>query len=309
MGNARILQSLIEVMKVKKLAAIDIGSNAIRILIANVVQEVGEHPVYMKSEMIRVPIRLGQDSFTVGEISKKNMKRVVKAMKAFRLIMKVNGVKHYMACATSALRESNNADELVALVKKKAKIKIEVIDGRKEAEIISNTTILNDLGQNLNYLYVDVGGGSTEFSVLQGGKRIVSKSFKTGTVRMINNMVNEKVWLEIEKWIQTHTAGIEKIALLGSGGNINKVFKLSNTKEGKPLTYIKINAFYEDLKKLTYEQRILKYNLNLDRADVILPALEIYLKALKWSGASKVFVPKIGLADGMIKMMYKKFNA
>ena len=309
MGNARILQSLIEVMKVKKLAAIDIGSNAIRILIANVVQEVGEHPVYMKSEMIRVPIRLGQDSFTVGEISKKNMKRVVKAMKAFRLIMKVNGVKHYMACATSALRESNNAYELITRVKKKSKIKIEVIDGRKEAEIISNTTILNDFGQNLNYLYVDVGGGSTEFSVLQGGKRIVSKSFKTGTVRMINNMVNEKVWLEIEKWIQTHTAGIEKIALLGSGGNINKVFKLSNTKEGKPLTYIKINTFYQDLKKLTYEQRILKYNLNLDRADVILPALEIYLKALKWSGASKVFVPKIGLADGMIKMMYKKFNA
>lgn len=296
-------------MKVKKLAAIDIGSNAIRILIANVVQEVGEHPVYMKSEMIRVPIRLGQDSFTVGEISKKNMKRVVKAMKAFKLIMKVNGVKHYMACATSALRESNNAEELVARVKKKSKIKIEVIDGRKEAEIISNTTILDSFGQNRNYLYVDVGGGSTEFSVLQDGKRIVSKSFKTGTVRMINNMVNEKVWFEIEKWIQTHTAGIEKIALLGSGGNINKIFKLSNTKEGKPLTYIKINTFYQDLKMLTYEKRILKYNLNLDRADVILPALEIYLKALKWSGANKVFVPEIGLTDGMIKMMYKKFNA
>ena len=296
-------------MKVKKLAAIDIGSNAIRILIANVVQEEGERPVYMKSEMIRVPIRLGQDSFTVGEISKKNMKRVVKAMKAFRLIMKVNGVKHYMACATSALRESNNAYELITRVKKKSKIKIEVIDGRKEAEIISNTTILDSFGQNRNYLYVDVGGGSTEFSVLQDGKRIISKSFKTGTVRMINNMVNEKVWFEIEKWIQTHTAGIEKIALLGSGGNINKIFKLSNTKEGKPLTYIKINTFYQDLKMLTYEQRILKYNLNLDRADVILPALEIYLKALKWSGATKVFVPKIGLADGMIKMMYKKFNA
>ena len=295
-------------MKVKKLAAIDIGSNAIRILIANVVQEEGERPVYMKSEMIRVPIRLGQDSFTVGEISKKNMKRVVKAMKAFKLIMKVNGVKHYMACATSALRESNNTYELITRVKKKSKIKIEVIDGRKEAEIISNTTILDSFGQNRNYLYVDVGGGSTEFSVLQDGKRIISKSFKTGTVRMINNMVNEKVWFEIEKWIQTHTTGIEKIALLGSGGNINKIFKLSNTKEGKPLTFIKINTFYQDLKMLTYEQRILKYNLNLDRADVILPALEIYLKALKWSGATKVFVPKIGLADGMIKMMYKKFN-
>ena len=148
-------------MKVKKLAAIDIGSNAIRILITNVVQEVGEHPVYMKSELIRVPIRLGQDSFTVGEISKKNMKRVVKAMKSFKLIMKVYGVKHYMACATSALRESNNADELVARVKKKAKIKIEVIDGRKEAEIISNTTILNNFGQSQNFLYVDVGGGSS----------------------------------------------------------------------------------------------------------------------------------------------------
>lgn len=296
-------------MKVKKLAAIDIGSNAIRILISNVVQVEGEHPVFMKSEMIRVPIRLGEDSFTVGEISPKNIKRVVKAMKAFKLIMKINGVKNYMACATSALRESNNADELIAKVKKKAGIKIELIDGKKEAEIISYTTILADQGHNSNYLYVDVGGGSTEFSVLKSGKRIVSKSFKAGTVRMINNMVNDKVWLEIEKWIKMNTKGIEKIQLLGSGGNINKVFKLSNIKDGNPLTYFNLKSFYQDLKKLSYEERILRYNLNLDRADVILPALEIYLKALKWSGATKVFVPKIGLSDGMIKMMYKKHNA
>jgi exopolyphosphatase/guanosine-5'-triphosphate,3'-diphosphate pyrophosphatase len=295
-------------MKVKKLAAIDIGSNAIRILISNVVQVEGEHPVFMKSEMIRVPIRLGEDSFTVGEISPKNIKRVVKAMKAFKLIMKINGVKNYMACATSALRESNNADELIAKVKKKAGIKIELIDGKKEAEIISHTTILANQGHNSNYLYVDVGGGSTEFSVLKSGKRIVSKSFKAGTVRMINNMVNDKVWLEIEKWIKMNTKGIEKIQLLGSGGNINKVFKLSNIKDGNPLTYFNLNFFYQDLKKLSYEERILRYNLNLDRADVILPALEIYLKALKWSGATKVFVPKIGLSDGMIKMMYKKHN-
>ena len=296
-------------MKVKKLAAIDIGSNAIRILISNVVQVEGEHPVFMKSEMIRVPIRLGEDSFTIGEISPKNIKRVVKAMKAFKLIMKINGVKNYMACATSALRESNNADELIAKVKKKAGIKIELIDGKKEAEIISYTTILADQGHNSNYLYVDVGGGSTEFSVLKRGKRIVSKSFKAGTVRMINNMVNDKVWLEIEKWIKMNTKGIEKIQLLGSGGNINKVFKLSNIKDGNPLTYFNLKSFYQDLKKLSYEERILRYNLNLDRADVILPALEIYLKALKWSGATKVFVPKIGLSDGMIKMMYKKHNA
>ena len=295
-------------MKVKKLAAIDIGSNAIRILISNVVQVEGEHPVFMKSEMIRVPIRLGEDSFTVGEISPKNIKRVVKAMKAFKLIMKINGVKNYMACATSALRESNNADELIAKVKKKAGIKIELIDGKKEAEIISYTTILADQGHNSNYLYVDVGGGSTEFSVLKNGKRIVSKSFKAGTVRMINNMVNDKVWLEIEKWIKMNTKGIEKIQLLGSGGNINKVFKLSNIKDGNPLTYFNLKSFYQDLKKLSYEERILRYNLNLDRADVILPALEIYLKALKWSGATKVFVPKIGLSNGMIKMMHKKHN-
>lgn len=296
-------------MKVKKLAAIDIGSNAIRILISNVVQVEGEHPVFMKSEMIRVPIRLGEDSFTVGEISPKNIKRVVKAMKAFKLIMKINGVKNYMACATSALRESSNADELIAKVKKKVGIKIELIDGKKEAEIISYTTILADQGHNSNYLYVDVGGGSTEFSVLKNGKRIVSKSFKAGTVRMINYMVNDKVWLEIEKWIKMNTKGIEKIQLLGSGGNINKVFKLSNIKDGNPITYFNLKSFYQDLKKLSYEERILRYNLNLDRADVILPALEIYLKALKWSGATKVFVPKIGLSDGMIKMMYKKHNA
>ena len=296
-------------MKVKKLAAIDIGSNAIRILISNVVQVEGEHAVFMKSEMIRVPIRLGEDSFTVGEISPKNIKRVVKAMKAFKLIMKINGVKNYMACATSALRESSNADELIAKVKKKAGIKIELIDGKKEAEIISYTTILADQGHNSNYLYVDVGGGSTEFSVLKNGKRIVSKSFKAGTVRMINYMVNDKVWLEIEKWIKMNTKGIEKIQLLGSGGNINKVFKLSNIKDGNPITYFNLKSFYQELKKLSYEERILRYNLNLDRADVILPALEIYLKALKWSGATKVFVPKIGLSDGMIKMMYKKHNA
>ena len=296
-------------MKVKKLAAIDIGSNAIRILISNVVQVEGEHAVFMKSEMIRVPIRLGEDSFTVGEISPKNIKRVVKAMKAFKLIMKINGVKNYMACATSALRESSNADELIAKVKKKAGIKIELIDGKKEAEIISYTTILANQGHNSNYLYVDVGGGSTEFSVLKNGKRIVSKSFKAGTVRMINYMVNDKVWLEIEKWIKMNTKGIEKIQLLGSGGNINKVFKLSNIKDGNPLTYFNLKSFYQELKKLSYEERILRYNLNLDRADVILPALEIYLKALKWSGATKVFVPKIGLSDGMIKMMYKKHNA
>lgn len=296
-------------MKVKKLAAIDIGSNAIRMLIANVVQTEGEHPIFMKSEMVRVPIRLGQDSFTVGEISNKNTKRVVRAMKAFKLLMKINKVNNYMACATSALRESNNAVELVKKVKKKTGIKIEIIDGKKEAEIISYSNVISDQGHNSNYLYIDVGGGSTEFSIIKNRKRISSKSFKIGTVRMINGMVNDEVWVKIEDWIKKNTEGIDKIQLLGTGGNINKVFKLLDTKEGNPITYIKLNSFYNDLKVLSYEERILKYNLNLDRADVIIPALEIYLKAFNWSGANKIFVPKIGLSDGMIKMMYKKYNA
>jgi exopolyphosphatase/guanosine-5'-triphosphate,3'-diphosphate pyrophosphatase len=296
-------------MKVKKLAAIDIGSNAIRMLIANVVQTEGEHPIFMKSEMVRVPIRLGQDSFTVGEISNKNTKRVVRAMKAFKLLMKINKVNNYMACATSALRESNNAVELVKNVKKKTGIKIEIIDGKKEAEIISYSNVISDQGHNSNYLYIDVGGGSTEFSIIKNRKRISSKSFKTGTVRMINGMVNDEVWVKIEDWIKKNTEEIDKIQLLGTGGNINKVFKLLDTKEGNPITYIKLNSFYNDLKVLSYEERILKYNLNLDRADVIIPALEIYLKAFNWSGANKIFVPKIGLSDGMIKMMYKKYNA
>ena len=268
-------------MKVKKLAAIDIGSNAIRILISNVFEVEGSQPIFMKSEMVRVPIRLGEDSFTVGEISPKNIKRIIKAMKAFKLIMKINGVKHYMACATSALRESNNSEEILKKVKKKTGIKIEVIDGNREAQIISNTTIMDSIGQNKNYLYVDVGGGSTEFSVFQNGKRIASKSFKVGTVRMLNDMVNDKVWLEIEKWIVTNTKKTSKINLLGSGGNINKLFKLSNTKEGKPLMFITLNTFYQEFKKMSYEERVLKYNLNLDRADVILPASRNLFKSIK----------------------------
>ena len=295
-------------MKRKKYGAIDIGSNAIRLLLVNVFTE-NEVSTFKKVSLTRVPLRLGEDVFMDGKISQEKAIDFERTMIAFEQLMKVHKVDEYRATATSAMRDASNGPTIVEGVRERTGIEIEVISGDEEAKIIRSTHVQERLSAGHDFLYVDVGGGSSEFSVLQNGKRIVSKSFKTGTVRMLNNMVNEKVWLEIEKWIRTHTAGIENIALLGSGGNINKVFKLSNTKEGKPLTYIKINTFYQDLKKLNYDQRILKYNLNLDRADVILPALEIYLKALKWSGATKVFVPKIGLADGMIKMMYKKYNA
>lgn len=295
-------------MKIERYAAIDIGSNAVRVLISNVVVSPGTPPKYMKSSLVRVPIRLGQDSFTVGEISPRNIKRMVKAMKAFKLIMKVNNVKKYMACATSALREANNASEVIQEVKKKTGIEIQVIDGKREAEIIATTNIFESINKNRTFLFIDVGGGSTEFSVLVKGERVVSKSFKVGTVRMINNMVSEKVWEEIKEWVETHTKHHTKLALLGSGGNINKLFKIAKVKEGRPLSMIKLNQLYNELNQLDYNERILQWELNPDRSDVIIPATQIYLKALQWSGASETFVPKIGLSDGMIKVLYRENN-
>ena len=295
-------------MKIERYAAIDIGSNAVRVLISNVVVSPGTPPKYMKSSLVRVPIRLGQDSFTVGEISPRNIKRMVKAMKAFKLIMKVNNVMKYMACATSALREANNASEVIQEVKKKTGIEIQVIDGKREAEIIATTNIFESINKNRTFLFIDVGGGSTEFSVLVKGERVVSKSFKVGTVRMINNMVSEKVWEEIKEWVETHTKNHTKLALLGSGGNINKLFKIAKVKEGRPLSMIKLNQLYNELNQLDYNERILQWELNPDRSDVIIPATQIYLKALRWSGASEIFVPKIGLSDGMIKVLYRENN-
>jgi exopolyphosphatase/guanosine-5'-triphosphate,3'-diphosphate pyrophosphatase len=291
-------------LKIKKYAAIDIGSNAMRVLISNVV-ETKEEVHFQKNALVRAPIRLGEDSFTLGEISKKNLKRMISAMKAFKLLMKVHGVSHYQAYATSALREANNSREVVEQVKKKAGIKIEIIDGRKEAEIISNSKISDFLNTQKTFLFVDVGGGSTEFTFINEGKRVCSKSFKIGTVRLINNLVDDRIWEAIRNWITKNAQPYHKITLMGSGGNINKLFKLSNIKEGKPLSVIKLNQIFLELESLSYEDRIVKFELNPDRADVIIPAARIYLKALEWSGGQRIYVPKFGLSDGMIKYMHK----
>jgi exopolyphosphatase/guanosine-5'-triphosphate,3'-diphosphate pyrophosphatase len=291
-------------LKIKKYAAIDIGSNAMRVLISNVV-ETKEEVYFQKNALVRAPIRLGEDSFTLGEISKKNLKRMISAMKAFKLLMKVHGVSHYQAYATSALREANNSREVVEQVKKKAGIKIEIIDGRKEAEIISNSKISDFLNTQKTFLFVDVGGGSTEFTFINEGKRVCSKSFKIGTVRLINNLVDDRIWEAIRNWITKNAQPYHKITLMGSGGNINKLFKLSNIKEGKPLSVIKLNQIFLELESLSYEDRIVKFELNPDRADVIIPAARIYLKALEWSGGQRIYVPKFGLSDGMIKYMHK----
>jgi len=291
-------------INIKKYAAIDIGSNAMRLLVANIIEEQGKEAQFTKSALVRVPIRLGQDAFTVGEISEENIERMVDAMKAFKLLMKVHKVEKYMACATSAMREAYNGKEVVELIKKKADIKIEIIDGKKEAAIIASTDLHHLLKTEQTYLYVDVGGGSTEFSLFSGGKMVISKSFKCGTVRLLNNMVNDVVWNEIEKWIKLHTQHHDQVTLIGSGGNINKLFKMSGKLQDKPLSYIYLNSQYTLLNSLSYEQRISELALNPDRADVIIPALRVYLNAMKWSGARSIYVPKIGLSDGIVKALY-----
>ncbi|MEC4050514.1 exopolyphosphatase [Flavobacterium sp. SUN046] len=291
-------------ISIKKYAAIDIGSNAMRLLITNIVEQQGRETQFNKSALIRVPIRLGQDAFTVGEISDENIERMVDAMESFRLLMKVYKVEKYKACATSAMREAYNGNEVVEIIKQRSKIDIDIIDGKTEAAIIASSDLKSFLQSDKNYLYVDVGGGSTEFSFFSNGKMVTSKSFKNGTVRLLNNMVNDIVWQEIEKWIKTNCAEYEDIILIGSGGNINKLFKLSEKQQDKPLSFLYLNSQYQYLSSLSYEQRIAELGLNTDRADVIIPATRIYLNAMKWSGARQIYVPKIGLSDGIVKAMY-----
>ncbi|PZR06007.1 MAG: exopolyphosphatase [Flavobacterium psychrophilum] len=291
-------------INIKKYAAIDIGSNAMRLLISNIVEQEGKEPQFNKSSLVRVPIRLGQDAFTVGEITDENIERMVDAMKAYKLLMKVHKVEKYMACATSAMREAYNGKEVVDLIEAESGIKIEIIDGKKEAAIIASTDLHHLVKTDQTYLYVDVGGGSTEFSLFANGKIVASKSFKNGTVRLLNNMVNDVVWLEIEKWIKSVCEPYETITLIGSGGNINKLFKMSGKQQEKPLSYFYVNSQYQFLNGLSYEQRIAELGLNPDRADVIIYAVRIYLNAMKWSGARNIYVPKIGLSDGIVKAMY-----
>lgn len=291
-------------MKVKKYAAIDIGSNAIRLLIHNVIEEKSKSTQFKKSALIRVPVRLGADSFTKGEISVKNKKRMIDSMQAFKLLMGVHGVEGYMACATSAMREAKNGKEVIAEILKETDINIEVIDGKREAEIIASTDLKSLIKKSKSYLYIDVGGGSTEFTVFTKGKIKVSKSFKIGTVRLLNDMVEDGLWETLEKWLLKHTKGLKKLSIIGSGGNINKLHRMSGKQEGQAISYIWLNAQYNFLNSLSYNDRVSELGLNPDRADVIIPASRIFLSAAKWCGVKKIHVPKIGLSDGIIKTLY-----
>lgn len=291
-------------LQIKKYAAIDIGSNAIRLLVSDIIDQNNKPVKFKKTSLIRVPIRLGADVFIKGEISKSSVTRMLDAMTAFRLLMQAHGVKRYKACATSAMREARNGEEVTTIIKEKTDINIDIIDGEIEAAIIATTDLNDYIDENKTYLYVDVGGGSTEFSVIDQGEKIASKSFKIGTVRLLNDIVKKEIWFELEQWIKHHTEAFDKIDLIGSGGNINKIFKESGKSMGKPLTYFYLTNYYNMLQTYSYEERITELNLNQDRADVIIPATRIYLSAMKWSGARDIYVPKIGLSDGIIKSIY-----
>ncbi len=291
-------------LKIKKYAAIDIGSNAVRLLVSNIIEQKGKPTLFKKSSLVRVPIRLGADVFLDHYISKENESRLIDTMNAFRLLMQAHKVTAYKACATSAMREAENGSDVVKLIAKQSKVKIDIIDGEEEAAIIAATDLNSYIEPSKTYLYVDVGGGSTEFTVIHQGATVASKSFRIGTVRLLNDIVNKEAWHDLEIWIKTHTTDYEKIDLIGSGGNINKIFKISGKSEGKPLTYFYLTSFYQMLQSYSYEERITELDLNQDRADVIIPATRIYLSAMKWSGAKDIYVPKIGLSDGIIKSVY-----
>ena len=291
-------------ISIKKYAAIDIGSNAVRLLISNIIEEEGKPVRFKKSSLVRVPIRLGADVFLKQKISNKNIQRMKDTMLAFSLLMKSHHVVRYKACATSAMREAKNGHKVAKMIAQECHVNIDIIDGVEEAAIIAATDLHEYIDPTKTYLYIDVGGGSTEFTIFHLGKQVTSRSFKIGTVRLLNDIVKKETWVELEAWIKTNTKSYDTVDIIGSGGNINKIFKISGKVSGKPLTYFYLTTYFNKLNSYSYEERITELNLNQDRADVIIPATRIYLLAMKWSKAKYIYVPKIGLSDGIIKSLY-----
>ncbi|MBW2960626.1 Ppx/GppA phosphatase family protein [Mesonia aestuariivivens] len=293
-------------LKIRKYAAIDIGSNAVRLLISTITEPENKETTFKKTSLVRVPIRLGADVFVYGNISEENMSRMKDTMRAYSLLMQTHKIEKYKACATSAMRDAENGEKLANEILEDCGIEIEIIDGEHEAAIIAATDLHELIQDDKTYLYVDVGGGSTEFTLFTEGKTVASKSFKLGTVRLLNDMVDDSLWKEAEEWVKKQTKPYTKISLIGSGGNINNIFKSSGKKTGDPLSYLYLSSYYQLLNSFTYEDRISTLGLNTDRADVIIPATKIYLSAMKWSRSKSVHVPKIGLADGIIKSLYNE---
>jgi exopolyphosphatase/guanosine-5'-triphosphate,3'-diphosphate pyrophosphatase len=287
-----------------KLAAIDIGSNAARLLIADVVEYSNSKPEFIKTVLVRVPLRLGFDVFEKGEISAKKIEQLCKTIKAYRLLLDVYGIKHLKACATSAMRDASNAAQVLQRVKEETGVSVKIISGEEEATLIYENHVADYMDSKESYLYIDVGGGSTELTFFSDGELVFKKSFNIGTIRLLKDQVKDSDWNEMKDFLRQQTRGHHHVTAIGSGGNINKVFNLSKRKEGKPLHLDLLKEYYKEFSELTLEQRMQQFRLREDRADVIVPALQVYMNAMRWADAEEIYVPKIGLADGLIHTLY-----
>ena len=287
-----------------RLAAIDIGSNAARLLIAEVTQDTEGNPRFNKLNLVRVPLRLGFDVFEKGEISKEKRGMVLQTMKAYGHLINAYGVKNVIACATSAMRDARNSSDLIRKVKLETGLEIEIISGDLEASIIYENHVAENMDTEHSYMYIDVGGGSTELTFFADGKLVFKKSFNIGTIRLLKDMVGDEQWNEVKDFIKAKTKDYKKIVAIGTGGNINKVFSLSKKKDGRPLSLDMLKDYHKEIGSFSLEDRINIYKLREDRADVIVPALQIYINVMRWSDTDEIYVPKIGLADGLIQHLY-----
>jgi exopolyphosphatase / guanosine-5'-triphosphate,3'-diphosphate pyrophosphatase len=292
-----------------KLAAIDIGSNACRLLVNDVIHGPDGKKDFVKLALIRVPLRLGFDVFETGFISDKKIAQMVDTLQSFKLLLGVYEVQHFKVCATSAMRDASNAADVLKQVSKKTGLNIEIISGDEEARLIYENHIAENLNTLESYLYVDVGGGSTELTFFSNSKLIFKESFNIGTIRILKDQVTKEHWEELKEFISKGVKGYPHVTCIGSGGNINKVFSLSKRKEGKPLTLELLRDYYKEFTGMTLQQRMHLYKLREDRADVIAPAILIYINILRWAEAEEIYVPKIGLADGLIHDLYDKITS
>lgn len=290
------------------IAAIDIGSNAARLLINEVRKNPNGKPEFTKLNLLRIPLRLGMDVFTQGEIGAERSKMVVDSMKIFSDLMKIYKVEHYRACATSAMRDAKNGKEIIEQVKEASGLTIEIISGDEEANLVYENHIEENLDKENSYLYIDVGGGSTELTFYENEKKKFEKSFNIGTIRLLNGLVSDEMWTEMKKEIQNNIVSKKQIVAIGSGGNINKLFSMSKTKDGHPMSTASLKKFQKEISPLSVDERMTKYNIRIDRADVLEPALKIFNNVLSWAKIEKIFVPKISVADGLIHNIYENLE-
>ncbi|NSL86714.1 exopolyphosphatase [Chitinophaga solisilvae] len=289
-----------------KLAAIDIGSNAARLLISEASPNSAGAMDFTKVNLVRVPLRLGFDVFNSSTISEKRAGHLIDTIKAYKLLLDVYEVKYLKACATSAMRDAANGSVILQEVKHQTGIDIKIITGQEEAAYIYENHIAEQLDKSRSYLYIDVGGGSTEVTLFSGTKLVFKESFNIGTIRLLHQQVSDAAWQQMKDFLKQQVKGIGPVTAIGSGGNINKIFSLSKRKEGKPLSLDTLKDYYKEFSNFTVEERIHLYNLREDRADVIVPALQIYINVMRWIDASEIYVPKIGLADGLIQALYRE---